>query len=111
MARAGASEIRWYNRRLFSEVSQLIITVIQRFYKLYPLKKISIEENGEATVISYTSETLPVMRFLLELTQPGSRSRTCRDQKFQPVLGPDDLPARARISLQPRVRDPGFPRS
>lgn len=42
------------------------------------LKKMSIEENGEATLISYTSnndffkrktETLPVMRFLLELTQ------------------------------------------
>ena len=42
------------------------------------LKKISIEENGEATVISYTPandffkgkiETFPVMRFLLELTQ------------------------------------------
>jgi hypothetical protein len=40
--------------------------------------KISIEENGEATVISHTSdndffkgriETFPVMRFLLELTQ------------------------------------------
>ena len=42
------------------------------------LKKISIDENGEATVISYTSDndffkgeirTFPVMRFLLELTQ------------------------------------------
>ena len=42
------------------------------------LKKISIEENGEATVISYTSEsnifkgkteTFSVTRFLLELTQ------------------------------------------
>ncbi len=42
------------------------------------LKKISIQENGETTVISYTSnndffkgktETLPVTRFLLELTQ------------------------------------------
>jgi hypothetical protein len=42
------------------------------------LKKIGIEENGEATVISYTSdneffkgktETFPVMRFFLELTQ------------------------------------------
>jgi len=42
------------------------------------LKKISIEENGEATVISYTSdneffkgktETFSVVRFLLELTQ------------------------------------------
>jgi len=42
------------------------------------LKKISIEENGEATVISYTSDNdffkgeiriFPVMRFLLELTQ------------------------------------------
>jgi hypothetical protein len=43
------------------------------------LKKISIEENGEATVISYTSgneffkgkiQSFPVTRFLLELTQP-----------------------------------------
>jgi hypothetical protein len=42
------------------------------------LKKISIQENGEATVISYTSdndffkgkiESFPVTRFLLELTQ------------------------------------------
>ncbi|NIO10524.1 MAG: hypothetical protein GTO14_23155, partial [Anaerolineales bacterium] len=42
------------------------------------LKKISIEENGEATVIVYTSdneffkgkiESFPVTRFLLELTQ------------------------------------------
>ncbi len=42
------------------------------------LKKISIEENGEATVISYTSdneffkgktETFSVVRFLLDLTQ------------------------------------------
>jgi hypothetical protein len=42
------------------------------------LKKISIKENGEATVISYTSdneffkektEAVPVTRFLLELTQ------------------------------------------
>jgi hypothetical protein len=42
------------------------------------LKKISIEENGEATVISYTSEneffkgkieSFSVIRFLLELTQ------------------------------------------
>ncbi len=42
------------------------------------LKKMSIEDNGEATVISYTSnndffkgktETFPVTRFLLELTQ------------------------------------------
>jgi len=42
------------------------------------LKKLSIEENGEATVISYTSnndffrgkiESFSVIRFLLELTQ------------------------------------------
>jgi hypothetical protein len=42
------------------------------------LKKISIEENGEATVVSYTSdndffkgkiESFPVTRFLVELTQ------------------------------------------
>ena len=42
------------------------------------LKKIGIEENREATVISFTSqseffngktETFPVMRFFLELTQ------------------------------------------
>jgi hypothetical protein len=42
------------------------------------LKKISIEENGVATVVSYTSdneffkaksETFPLMRFFLELTQ------------------------------------------
>jgi len=42
------------------------------------LKKISIQENGEETVISYTSdndffkgkiESFPVTRFLLELTQ------------------------------------------
>jgi hypothetical protein len=42
------------------------------------LKKIGIQENGEATVISYTSdndffkgktESFPVTRFLLELTQ------------------------------------------
>ncbi|GAG04152.1 unnamed protein product, partial [marine sediment metagenome] len=42
------------------------------------MKKISIVENGEATVISYTSDneffkgetrTFPVMRFFLELTQ------------------------------------------
>ena len=50
------------------------------------LKKISIQENGEATVISYTSdnnffkgkiESFPVMRFLLELTQHIPRRIIC----------------------------------